>query len=73
MCLEITYLTIAKYPEIFFDAFKTGQNEKSDIFQEIGIQEIYVRLFENFQNLIAPPVWYLDLTNNMQKLVKYTA
>ena len=56
MCLEITYLTIAKYPEIFFDAFKTGQNEKSDIFQEIGIQEIYVRLFENFQNLIAPPV-----------------
>ena len=48
MCLEITYSTIAKYPEIFFDAWKTGQNEKSYIFQEIGIPEIHVRLFENF-------------------------
>ena len=47
MCLEITYSAIAKYPEIFFDALKTGQNEKSYIFQEIGFPEIHVRLFEN--------------------------
>ena len=53
MCLEITYLAIPKYPEIFLDALKTGQNEKSYIFQEIGIPEIHVWLFENFQNLIV--------------------
>ena len=29
MCLEITYLAIPKYPEIFLDALKIGQNEKS--------------------------------------------
>ena len=32
MCLEITCSAIAKYPEICFDALKTGQNEKSYIF-----------------------------------------
>ena len=49
MCLEITYLAIPKYPEIFLDALKTGQNEKSYIFQEIGIPEIHVWLFENLK------------------------
>ena len=53
MCLEITFSHIAKYPETFFDASKTGQTEKSYIFQEFGFPEIYVRLFEFFQNLIA--------------------
>ena len=53
MCLEITYSTIAKYL-IFVNALRTGRNEKSYIFQEIGIPEIYLRLFENFQSLIAP-------------------
>ena len=32
ICLEITYSAIAKYSDIFFDALKTGQNEKSYIF-----------------------------------------
>ena len=50
---KITYSAMAKYSEIFFDASKTGQNKKSYIFQEIGILEIDVQLFENFQNLIA--------------------
>ena len=40
MCLEITYSANAKYPEFFFDPLKTGQNEKSYIFQEIGIPGI---------------------------------
>ena len=53
MCLETTYAAIAKYSEILFDPLKTGQNEKSYIFQKIGIPEIHVRLFETFQNLIA--------------------
>ena len=53
MCIEITYSTFAKYPENFFDALKTGQNQKSYIFEEIDVLEIHVRLFENFQNLIA--------------------
>ena len=53
MCLEITYSAIAKYPELFVDALKTGLNEKSYIFQEISITEIHVQLFENFQKLIA--------------------
>ena len=53
MCLEITYSSIAKYTETFFDALNTGENEKSYIFQEIGILENHVRLFEKFQNLIA--------------------
>ena len=51
MCLEITYLVIPKYPEIFLDGLKTGQNEESYIFQETGIPEIHWWLFENFQNL----------------------
>ena len=51
MCPEITYLALPKYPEFFLDALKTDQNEKSYIFQEIGIPEIHVWLFENFQNL----------------------
>ena len=42
MCIKITYLTIVKYPEDFFDALKTDQNEKSYIFQDIGIPEIHV-------------------------------
>ena len=53
MCLEVTYASTVKYSENFFDALKPGQNEKSYIFQEIGILKIHVRLFENFQNLIA--------------------
>ena len=53
MFLEITYSAIAKYPEIFFDELGTGQNEKSYIFQEIGIPEIHMQLFDNFQNPIA--------------------
>ena len=60
MCLERTYSTIAQYPEFFFFFFliflmhqKLTKNEKSYIFQEIGIPEIHVRLSENFQNLIA--------------------
>ena len=52
MCLEIKYSATAKYSD-FFDALKTDQNEKSYIFQETGISEIHVQLFENFQNLIA--------------------
>ena len=48
MCLEITYLAIPKCPEIFLDVLKTSQNEKSYIFQEIGIPEIHVWLLENF-------------------------
>ena len=51
MFLEIRYSAIAKYPNIFFDALKTGQSEKSYIFQEIGNPEIHVRLFDNFLNL----------------------
>ena len=51
VCLEITYSAIAKFPEIFFNALKTRQNEKSYIFREIVIPEIHVRLFENFQKL----------------------
>ena len=43
MCLEITYAATAKYPENFFGALKPGQNEKSCIFQEIGIPKIYVQ------------------------------
>ena len=51
MCLEITYSAIAKYPDVFFDALKADQNKKSYTFQEIGIPEIHVWVFENFQNL----------------------
>ena len=68
LCLEITYWTIAKYPEVLFDALKTGQNEKSYIFQEIGIPGIYVQLFENFQNLIPLQVWCLAFTKNFEWL-----
>ena len=53
MCPEITYANTAKYPENFFDALKTCQNEKPYIFQETGIPKIHVQLIENFQNLIA--------------------
>ena len=32
-------------------SWKTGQNEKSHVFQEIGIPGIDVQLLENFQTL----------------------
>ena len=41
---------LQKNPENLFDALKPGQNEKSRIFQEIGIPKIHVRLFKNFRN-----------------------
>ena len=53
MYLAIIYSTIVKYPESFFDALKPSQNKKSCIFQETGVPEVFVQLFENFQNLIA--------------------
>ena len=53
-------------------ALKTGCNEKSYIFQEIGISETYVRLFENFQNLIALQVWCLAFTKNLERLANET-
>ena len=53
MYLEITYSSIAKHQEIFFGALKTSQNEKFYIFQEIGIPDIHVQLFETFWNLIS--------------------
>ena len=51
MCPEILYSAITKYLEIFFDALKTGQNEKPYFFQEFGIPEIHARLTEKFENL----------------------
>ena len=39
MCPEILYSAIAKYPEIFFDALKTGQNEKSYFFKKLASQK----------------------------------
>ena len=51
-----------------FDSLRTGQNEKSYIFQEIGIVEISVQLFENFQNLIALQVWCLTFIKNFEWL-----
>ena len=55
MLLEIIFSGVAKYPDFFFFflCIKTGQNRISYIFQEIVIPEIHVRLFEDFQNLIA--------------------
>ena len=53
MYLEITYSTILKHQEKFFSALKTSQNEKFYIFQEIGIPDTHVQLFENFRNLIS--------------------
>ena len=65
ICREVTYSAITKHPGIFFDALKTGQNEKSYIFQEIGIPEIHVRLFENYHNLIALQVGSLAFTKKI--------
>ena len=53
MYLEITYSTIVKHQEKFFSALKTSQNEKFYIFQEIGIPDLHVQLFETFRNLIS--------------------
>ena len=49
--MQITNSATAQHPEILIDVLKTGQNEKFYIFQEIGIPEIHVQLFEIFQNL----------------------
>ena len=49
MYLEITYSIMAKYPEIFFDAFKTAQNEKSYIFKKLASQKSmcnYLKIFK---------------------------
>ena len=69
ICLEITHIQLLQNTlTIFFDALKTVQNEKSYIFQEIGIPEIHVRLFENFQNLIALQVLCLASTKDYEWL-----
>ena len=70
--LEITYSAIAKYSENFVDVLKIGQIEKSYIFQEIGIPEIYVWLFENLQNLITLHIWCLAFTKNFEWLANGT-
>ena len=55
---------------------KTSKNEKPNIFQEIGIPEIHVQLFENFENLIALQVWCqvwcLVFTKNVEWLANET-
>ena len=55
-----------EYPGDFLGALKTGQNSKSYIFKEIGIPEINVRLFANFQNLIALQVWCIGFTEMVE-------
>ena len=70
--LELTYPTIVKYPEFFFDTLKTGQNEKPYVFQEISIPEIYVQLFENSKNLIALQVSCIAFTKNFEWLANGT-
>ena len=52
----------------FFLCIKTGQNRISYIFQEIVIPEIHVRLFEDFQNLIALQVWGLAFIKSFKQL-----
>ena len=42
--------------------------ENLKIFRKIGISEINMRLFENFQNLIALQVWFLGFTKYLSCL-----
>ena len=50
MCLERTYYAVtARYSDVFFDALKPGQNEKSYIFQEIGIQLVALASQKTFE------------------------
>ena len=53
MCLEIKDSIVGKCPGDFWGALKTSQNEKPYMLKELGIPEINVRLYKNFQNLIA--------------------
>ena len=53
MFLEIKDSIIEKYPEKFLGALEPVQIEESYNFRVIGIPEINVRLFENFQDSIA--------------------
>ena len=39
MCLEITYSTIAKYPEISFDALKLAKMKNPVFFKKLASQE----------------------------------
>ena len=57
MCLEIKDSIVGKCPGDFWGALKTSQNEKPYMLKELGIPEINVRLYKNFQNLIALHVW----------------
>ena len=61
MCLETAYTATANYTEYFFDALKPGQNEKSYIFQEIGIPKIHVRLFQPNSTSSLMPCIYKNL------------
>lgn len=53
MFLEIKNSIIGKYPEKFLGALQPVQNEESYNFPVIGIPEINVQLFENFQDPVA--------------------
>ena len=49
MCLEITYSAIAKYPEIFFDALKTGQMKNPIFFKKLTSEKSmcnYLKIFK---------------------------
>ena len=45
--LEITFIQL--FLNTLFDELETSQNEKSYIFQEIGIPEMHAQLSEHFQ------------------------
>ena len=71
MIVKITYSAIATYSEFFLMNQKLPKM-KSYIFQEIGIPEIHVWLFENFQNLAALQVWCLAFTKSFEWLTNGT-
>ena len=53
MFLELKASAVAKCREHLFGGLNTSQDEESYIFWGIGIPGINMRLFENFQNLVA--------------------
>ena len=73
MCLEKKDSIVTKCSEIVFGELKTDQHEKTHIFRDTYFPEINVRLLENFQDLIALQVPYLDFTKIFECFANETA
>ena len=71
MCLEITYSTIAKYPEISFDVLKLAKMKNPVFFKKLASQKSCDNS-KDFENLLVLQVCCLVFTKSFEWLASGT-